>query len=57
MEKIAIDLINEESLVIKELDGRIYFETLPLLTVAPAHGPLNDMFPIIVVPTITGIRG
>lgn len=57
MEKTAIDLINEESLVIKELDGRVYFETLPLLTVTPEQGPSDDMFPIIVVPTITGIRG
>lgn len=54
---VSIDLINEESLVIKELDGRVYFETLPLMSVVPAHGPLNALFPVIDKPAITGIRG
>ena len=55
---VSIDLINEESLVIKELDGRVYFETLPLMTVVPADcgisSPCGDT---IVKPAITGIRG
>jgi len=33
MEKKDIsELVNEESLVIKELEGRLYFETIPLLS-------------------------
>lgn len=55
---VSIDLINEESLIIKELDGRVYFETLPLMNVVPGscelERPGGD---VITPPAITGIRG
>jgi len=53
MEKKDIsELVNEESLVIKELEGRLYFETIPLLTADPA-GRIEATTPSVVL----GVRG
>lgn len=34
---IPVEQVAEGSLVVKELDGRVYFETLPLETLVPAE--------------------
>ena len=50
-----VDQMNEETFVVKELEGRVYFETLPLLTVG-ANSWADDMNPH-TPQAVTGIRG
>ncbi|MDD5210299.1 MAG: hypothetical protein PHV36_12985 [Elusimicrobiales bacterium] len=55
--KISIDLVTEESLAVKELDGRVYFEALPLETIVPVlHGPEVN-FEIRQPSAVLGVRG
>jgi len=50
-----VNLLNEENLVIKELDGRIYFEAIPLIT-APLEA-WKDKFETSHPSAVTGVRG
>ncbi|MDD5210301.1 MAG: hypothetical protein PHV36_12995 [Elusimicrobiales bacterium] len=53
--KTSIDLVTEESLAVKELDGRVYFEALSLETLVPV---LNQWGDTIIRPTsVLGVRG
>lgn len=49
---VVVDLFSEENLVVKELDGRVYFETLPLVTFT-AGIALEPTKPS----AVTGVRG
>lgn len=49
-----IEETGEAALVVKELDGRVYFEALPLMTVCSA---VEDNLKILRPSSVTGVRG
>ena len=49
-----LESVSDEVLTVRELEGRIYFETLPILTVgAPVGVELNERIP----DAVLGVRG
>ena len=50
-----ISQMDEETFVVKELEGRVYFETLPLLTIGMQAD--TSEYGIIRPVSVTGVRG
>ena len=51
---VLFEEIEKENLAVTELEGRVYFETLPLLTVTDLFTWPHEPPP---PPAVTGIRG
>lgn len=52
----GVEPVTEESLAIKELDGRLYFEALPL-DIIPVTSAWTDRFETKIPTAVLGIRG